>query len=764
MQTQLSQNAHASSSVDIPTEAVPSARSELPIPQGDSGAQADVDLSSPTSPQRIVPATPPQSIPFNGKPSAPLSYTPTQYSPPNHRMNSNTTSISSVDEEVPRPRFTSMDNATAVISPHAIIESQVAKTANRKPSISSLNPSSSRFTLKLPLLGRPKIPLEQAVAVAQADDIREPLKPAEDTAVGDHQAGGTSVRSTEDATSDILIIIIDVSTLAQSANTGTSQADVSPALQSAQEGLDRAASSEEPAPHSSETIEAANGGENGTHEKRTASWWDYLVWGGQHSQGANESSETGENSASQEDGATHGDIQQPMSPATDASQARQAESSKAAEAPPSSVAPEPSTPVVKEDAPSPARATSAQESHVDSATAKPPSVFSAETAKSHASVWYSPWAWYTSSPEVASTAQGNRNDDTRAGTKTESELVKEEALSRLEDAEPPRPMEAADTSTQHPSGDPTSQPQQDVSTHDTIPSSESPNPVESSIANNKSGWMSFFMSKALTVKSVTNESHDQKEDGMEVMVIDDEPQSSAAIAIPTDKSVRGVAAASPLKSPSTAASSPVPPPTPKSPAGKVPAHPPPKEREPRKPDPPAAPLTDSESIKRDTTKGGPRSPSPTPSKGSGTTPPNSARTPNFVLPTWEDTFHSPPRSYTPPRHQGPKSKLTGALSYVTGALFSKDERPQGKGKGKEREAPVAPPEFLTFGQELPKALDIVGEPLNPYILNGGCRVVVIGVAGWSPGMHLTLTLSVMIALTMDVGQVRSRGRLQAESV
>ncbi|KAI0655807.1 hypothetical protein C8Q70DRAFT_1081590 [Cubamyces menziesii] len=601
-----------------------------------------------------------------------------------------------------------MDNATAVISPHAIVESQVAKTANRKPSISSLNPSTSRFTLKLPLLGRPKIPLEQAVAVAQAEDIRAPLKPAEDTDVDDHQAG-----------------------------------DVSATSHTAQEALEQAASSEEASPQSPETAESANRGADGTHERRAASWWDYLGWGSQHSHGVDESSEPGKNSANQEDSATHGDVQQPVSSTADSSQAQQPESPKAIETSAPSGAPEPNTPVVvvTEDTSSPAPTTSAQDSHVDNAATKPASVFSAETAKSHASVWYSPWAWYTSSPEAPSAAHADHDDPTHgstseppAATKTESEMVKEEALARPENVQ-------ADSSDSTKASDTSAPPQQDVPIHGApAPSPESPNPVESSVANNKSGWMSFFMSKALTVKSVTNESHDQKEDGMEVMVIDDEPQPSAAIAIPTDKYVQGVAAASPLKSSSTAASSPVPPPTPKSPTGKAPAHPPPKEREPRKPDPPAAPLTDSESIKRDTTKAPPRSPSPTPSKGSGTTPPNSARTPNFVLPTWEDTFHSPPRSYTPPRHQGPKSKLTGALSYVAGALFSKDERPQGKGKGKEREAPAVPPEFLTFGQELPKALDIVEEPLNPYILNGGCRVVVIGVAGWSPGA-VTRTLA-----------------------
>ncbi|KAM5534128.1 hypothetical protein V8D89_012148 [Ganoderma adspersum] len=175
--------------------------------------------------------------------------------------------------------------------------------------------------------------------------------------------------------------------------------------------------------------------------------------------------------------------------------------------------------------------------------------------------------------------------------------------------------------------------------------------------------------------------------------------------------------------------------TPKSPA-KAPTKE--KDREPKKPET-APPLTDSESVKR-----GARTPSPTPSSVAPAPP-----KPNFVLPTWEDTFHILPRSQPPPRSHGAKSKLTGALSYVAGALFSESGFVKGKGKGKGKAkgkgvdgygtwaspAPTQqePGEFVAFGQELPKALDVVGETLNPYILNGGCRVVVIGVAGWSPG-------------------------------
>ena len=68
-----------------------------------------------------------------------------------------------------------LESSALTITPHhAVVEPQDAglKAAGRKPSVSSLNPSTSRFTLRLPLLGRPKIPLEQAVASAQAEDVR----------------------------------------------------------------------------------------------------------------------------------------------------------------------------------------------------------------------------------------------------------------------------------------------------------------------------------------------------------------------------------------------------------------------------------------------------------------------------------------------------------------------------------------------------------------------------------------------------------------
>ncbi|OJT14551.1 hypothetical protein TRAPUB_8884 [Trametes pubescens] len=691
----------------------PSTQSEQPV-SPPSGAADSSHTSSAT-------ATPPQPVPLSVNPVSPMSFTPTQYSPPNHHINSNATSISSVDEEVPRPRITSLDSTTSsgtLAVPQVVVHSEGAKTAERKPSISSLNPSTSRFMLKLPLLGRPKIPLEQAVATAQSEDIRDP---ADHPTTVDEHAGVASEVPTESSTS------------VDSQETFTSPPPIE------QTDLGQTSSAQ-----SADTMGASISGQN-THGPRTASWWDYVGWGGASSEDHVKTSEDSKDSVGPQV-----TVQTESGPSTsvaaDSSKVQFPDASPIVEAPPPADA---STATVENAIP-PTHTDTAAAPQAGQTAAKPSSVFSSDTVKSHGSTWYSPWAWYATSPTTALSPQGDFGNvadqpaaDPEESPKTESELVKEKALAREQrEAEAGSSAESAKPSP----------PESSVgeATPESVPAAtDSLNPVESSIANNRSGWMSFLMSKTLTVKSVTNESHDEQADGMEVMEIDDAPQTSAAIPIPTGNDAQSAGAASSLslKSTSPGASSPIPSPTPKSPLGKSPAVPLRKEREPRKSDP-AAPLTENESIKRDTAKSAARASSPTPSKASGTAPPNGATPPppNFVLPTWEDTFHSPPRSYVPPRSQGAKSKLTGALSFVTGALFSKDDsapgksRGKGKGKGKEREPPAPAPEFVRFGRELPKAFDILGEQLNPYMLNGGCRVVVIGVAGWSPGA-VTRTLA-----------------------
>ena len=74
-------------------------------------------------------------------------------------------SLTSVDEEVPRPRLSA--GSPPMEMPRAEVQPQDGRSMGRKPSISDLNPSTSRFTLRLPLLGRPKVPLQDVVKNAE---------------------------------------------------------------------------------------------------------------------------------------------------------------------------------------------------------------------------------------------------------------------------------------------------------------------------------------------------------------------------------------------------------------------------------------------------------------------------------------------------------------------------------------------------------------------------------------------------------------------
>jgi len=128
-------------------------------------------------------------------------------------------------------------------------------------------------------------------------------------------------------------------------------------------------------------------------------------------------------------------------------------------------------------------------------------------------------------------------------------------------------------------------------------------------------------------------------------------------------------------------------------------------------------------------KGG--SVSPTPSKNSGRASPTAPRSaqPNLVLPSWQDTFCTAPRSVLPPP---PSSALKKTFNFVTGMFFPRDEGVEGaapwKSKGKEKSG-----EKGHFGKALPRSWNVMGESLESDVLRGCKRVVVIGIHGWFPG-------------------------------
>ncbi|THH30142.1 hypothetical protein EUX98_g4051 [Antrodiella citrinella] len=599
---------------------------------------------------------------------SPLSKPASPTSPQILETRNTTSTISSVDEEVPPPKI---GNASILPSDSPIsLQAQDLNIPGRKPSVSSLNPSSSRFMLRIPLLGRPKIPLDQVVGTSSTNvslsNTEEPSSPVIANAEIPLPAG----TATESSPSTSVTPVADdpVSEVLSVSGPPTD---------------DRAESTDQGAP----TV-----AENANQEAVAAasSWWSYLGYG--------------DTAAAAPDGHTSA---VPDPPEVSESSAVSNDSSQTSDA--AAVEPLPNTvdPMSYAPEPEPEHAHPGVQIYITASPSddRPQSLLS-ET-RSQASAWYSPWGWYGSSTtDVASSDSGAlQGTDIDDNAKTESEMVKEEALAR----DDPTP-------TQRSPAIPEDQP------NDVLPSpSPSANPIESSISTHRSGWASFFMSRALLTKSITDDAVKRDENGVEIMDLDDDEGLEAAGMPSSPRSV--ISAPGQPQDQALAGQS-----RPKSPIAPMS-----KQREPRKSGPVAAPLTNSESIKEKTkTATRPTSPAPSTTKKSGTSTPVQLKPqpPNLVLPTWDDTFRTLPRSDTPRAPPPPKSALSKTLSVVSGVLFAKDDQKSAGAKGKERQSDH---DFVQFGKELPKAFDVLGQSLDPTLLSGDCRIVVIGVAGWSPG-------------------------------
>ncbi|KZT21741.1 hypothetical protein NEOLEDRAFT_1072918 [Neolentinus lepideus HHB14362 ss-1] len=523
------------------------------------------------------------------------------------------------------------------------------------PKISSLNPATSRFTLTLPLLGRPKVPLEKAVAAAQAEDVRDPNSPKEplqtplEDAIKVAQEGDVRQEKATEGKNvgefwDSAVATTTTTTMTTTAFATEHKPDAS-----------------------------------------SSTWWDYIGWGYSTTQTTPSATGAPRVEGSSDTSTDPSIPQPPLSP----------------------------SPASESSATSLTAESDAEHLTVKkSPTPKASSIFSADTARSQGSTWYAPWSWYYTPSQSTSEEKLSIN---QASEKTASERVKEEALGRSESELASENVASQDVERKH--------------TPDI-------NPIESSIMTNRSGWMSFLASRAMMMKSVTGSEKDveRDENGMEVMDVDVEETVKADAA--KQLAVTSHQQAAPKVTPSSSPSS-------KALAGK-------SGSEPKKSGPPAAPITDSESIKRETIRVGREkdrkqnddrkssSSSPAPSKTSGATTPTSPRAqpPNLVLPTWADTFHAPPRSVVPPPPASALRKTMRLVSVVGGALFAKDEDKGGKGKGKARDSD----EFLHYGKELPRAWDVVGEKLEPNALKGCKKVVVIGIHGWFPGAVMRTVL------------------------
>jgi hypothetical protein len=229
---------------------------------------------------------------------------------------------------------------------------------------------------------------------------------------------------------------------------------------------------------------------------------------------------------------------------------------------------------------------------------------------------------------------------------------------------------------------------------------EPANPIQSSITANIYGWTSFFSSRTLLAKRITDIDEHREEDTMEVMEIDESDYERNGTVVTSE--TRGgrnavVRETRVIKQP---------------PAPLRTSSPPPK---------PNAKPDDLKGTKR-------TSVSPAPSKNSGRASPRVPTPPNLVLPTWDDTFLTIPRSSVP-RVQS-DTALSKTVRFVSGMLWAKDDGGS-TGKGKARS--TNDESFADFGRDLPRIWDVIGEQIDGDVLRGCKRVVVIGIHGWFPG-------------------------------
>ncbi|KAL1738783.1 hypothetical protein HDZ31DRAFT_78087, partial [Schizophyllum fasciatum] len=454
-----------------------------------------------------------------------------------------TSTLSSVDSQVPSlpnsPMAAGYDELAVASS--GLRDNQRRLAEMPVTSSSGLNPSSSRFMLSLPLLGRPKVPLEQVVKLDQT--VRQVAVKGKDAV-------------NPDATSREALAGADQSQpLKESQSSDGAQASPTPDLQqSVPSGESRVADA---TPDDRKT-------EHARETQRTASWWDYVGWGTGPSQEDTKTSSQGDTRAKDAVGASQ-PSQMPQdsqaAPASEDAPAQQhaTEKSVSQDTNPTSGGQQDSPVVNEPRAPVRAQVDGAQPAPV--ASNKALSVHS--TAGS--AYWYLPWAWYygsgdsddgkgdsnaagdkaalgdkTAQDKVAANgeqARASLTDDERAkeAELTAAERVKEAALARDRGQEgkvvaPPAEQRAHTDSAKDDM--PAVVQDQPVQRAASAPSrSETPsiaavlaNPV-ATIVTSRSGWASFFTSNRTLTRRIEDVTRD--ENGMEVMEIGDEEDEAA---------------------------------------------------------------------------------------------------------------------------------------------------------------------------------------------------------------------------------------------
>lgn len=388
--------------------------------------------------------------------------------------------------------------------------------------------------------------------------------------------------------------------------------------------------------------------------------------------------------------------------------------------------------------------------------------------------WYAPWLWYGSGRQNEGKEQDNPMK-ANASSVMHTPLVTQDAVVDFP------PENGVNAGQQEPE-----------------PLRTDSNPIATSFESNTLGWASFFTTRMLSMKRISEVGIEgskgdveRDQNGMEVMNIDEDesvtPERSRDVEVispiaplstlPVDvkKEPPRFLSLTPRKGNSGTTT-----PTPPSPASSVST----------RINPILAPVETTKttsktkaSITNTTTIK--RVASPAPSKKSIVPSP-----PNLVLPTWQDIFFTPPRNILPPKPQsytdGDESGglLGKTMKFVSGVLWTKDKSsaispsipPTSKGKGRAKEgstfggshkdvSPSPMEGFNTlrlneFGRALPKAWKVFedaewssetpagtwqgGQPID--ILRGCRKIVVIGVHGWFPGTMIRTVLGEVSAL------------------
>ncbi|KAJ7783599.1 hypothetical protein DFH07DRAFT_727794 [Mycena maculata] len=353
--------------------------------------------------------------------------------------------------------------------------------------------------------------------------------------------------------------------------------------------------------------------------------------------------------------------------------------------------------------------------------------------------WYYPWAWYgsTSSSTSPTAATGPPEDSAEEKALVDPKPAEVAAVPDAVLADMPP------SAAEHTLSDPTPPPSPKLHPTTSSPSLDS-NPIGDSINSNRTGWVSFFSSSA-TLGYASRKTITSGEPEVMEIDLDDGAEGETPTA----------AAAAP---PQTASQSEATDKNKKESDGK-------QTKEAEQPQSNVQVVNNPASSinnKRAT------SPAPsvaskastgtkTPAKAPSIAPPRSP-TPNLVLPTWKDTFHTPPRSVVPQRLLDGNARAVGravmekTMRFVSGVLFASDgstttrrsrSASGAKGKGKEREEREREKRFEEWGLGLPRAWDVLkpaarrgtesGERNVEDVLRGCRHVVVIGIHGWFPG-------------------------------